>query len=86
MRDYKVNKEAISESFCAEVYEIVRSVPVGRVTTYGEIAALLGKPQCSRMVGKALKKVPMELDPNAILFDCIRIGTTCFQHFPDFSL
>lgn len=62
MRDYKVNKEAISESFCAEVYEIVRSVPVGRVTTYGEIAALLGKPQCSRMVGKALKQVPMELD------------------------
>ena len=54
MRDYKVNKEAISELFCAEVYEIVRSVPVGRVTTYGEIAALLGKPQCSRMVGKAL--------------------------------
>ena len=62
MRDYKVNKEAISESFCAEVYEIVRSVPVGRVTTYGEIAALLGKPQCSRMGGKALKQVPMELD------------------------
>ena len=60
MRDYKVNKEAISESFCAEVYEIVRSVPVGRVTTYGEIAALLGKPQCSRMVGKALKQVPMD--------------------------
>ena len=62
MRDYKVNKEAISESFCAEVYEIVPADPLARVTTYGEIAALLGKPQCSRMVGKALKQVPMELD------------------------
>lgn len=57
MKDYKVIKETISEAFCREVYDVVALVPSGKVTTYGEIAVLLGKPQCSRMVGKALKQV-----------------------------
>lgn len=62
MKDYKVAKESLSEVFCREVYEVVALIPIGKVTTYGEIAALLGKPQCSRMVGKALKQVPDELN------------------------
>lgn len=61
MKDYKVSKETISEAFCREVYGVVALIPRGKVTTYGEIAALLGKPQCSRMVGKALKQVPEAL-------------------------
>lgn len=62
MKDYKVNKETLSEAFCREVYDVVALIPAGKVTSYGEIAALLGKPQCSRMVGKALKQVPQELN------------------------
>lgn len=37
------------------VYEIVRLVPEGRVTTYGAIARCLGMSRSSRMVGVALK-------------------------------
>lgn len=62
MKDYKVAKETLSAAFCREVYSVVSLIPKGRVTTYGEIAALIGKPQCSRMVGKALKQVPDELN------------------------
>lgn len=40
--------------FYEEVYSIVREIPYGKVSTYGEIARLTGKPQCSRMVGQAL--------------------------------
>ena len=58
MKDYKVNKEKMSDAFCREVYGVVRDVPAGKVISYGEIASLLGKPQCSRMVGRALKQVP----------------------------
>lgn len=58
MRDYKTNKGTASTAFCQSVYDIVREIPVGRVTTYGEIARLLGQPQASRMVGYALKHVP----------------------------
>ena len=58
MKDYKVDKASLSASFCQEVYQVVCDIPVGKVSTYGEIAALLGMPQCSRMVGRALKQVP----------------------------
>lgn len=43
-----------SNSFFEKVYEIVRCVPYGRVTSYGAIARFIGSPQSSRMVGWAL--------------------------------
>ena len=49
MKDYKENKSNLSETFCNEVYSVVREIPAGSVTTYGDIAALLGMPQYSRM-------------------------------------
>ena len=58
MKDYKVDKESFSDSFRREVYEVISQIPVGKVATYGMIASLLGAPQCSRMVGRALKEVP----------------------------
>ena len=58
MKDYKVDKASLSETFCREVYQVVCEIPLGKVSTYGSIAALLGMPQCSRMVGRALKQVP----------------------------
>ena len=58
MKDYKVGKETMSDAFCREVYAVVRDIPAGKVISYGEIAALLGKPQCSRMVGHAMHDVP----------------------------
>ena len=47
MKDYKVGKETMSDAFCREVYAVVRDIPAGKVISYGEIAALLGKPQWS---------------------------------------
>ena len=41
-------------SFFSKVYEVVSSVPEGKVTTYGAIAKYLGSPQSSRMVGWAM--------------------------------
>ncbi|MFV0345525.1 MAG: MGMT family protein [Bacteroidales bacterium] len=37
------------------VYELVRCIPSGRVTTYGAIAKALGAGRSSRMVGQAMK-------------------------------
>ena len=36
--------------FYKEVYSIIKEIPYGNVSTYGKIAQLIGKPQCSRMV------------------------------------
>lgn len=60
MRDYKVEKASLSETFRREVYAVVQEIPQGRVLTYGRIADLLGMPQYSRMVGRALKEVPSD--------------------------
>lgn len=41
-------------SFFQDVYEVVRQVPKGRVTSYGAIAAYLGTKLSARMVGWAM--------------------------------
>lgn len=42
------------ETFFNKVYQVVRLIPPGRVTSYGAIARFIGSPQASRMVGYAL--------------------------------
>lgn len=44
------------ESFFDRVYEVVRRVPYGRVTSYGAIAGYLGTRMSSRMVGWAMNQ------------------------------
>ena len=41
-------------NFKSEVYDLVRKIPRGKVTTYGEIAVILGKPRWVRQVGWVL--------------------------------
>lgn len=41
-------------SFFAKVYEVVRQIPYGRVTSYGAVAEYLGSKGSARMVGWAL--------------------------------
>lgn len=41
-------------SFFDKVYEVVKQIPPGRVTSYGAIARYLGSSGSSRMVGWAL--------------------------------
>ncbi len=42
------------ENFFSWVYEVVRQVPKGRVTSYGAIAACIGTRSSARMVGWAM--------------------------------
>ncbi|MGB4774252.1 MAG: MGMT family protein [Daejeonella sp.] len=41
-------------TFYDQVYQVVRLIPKGRVTSYGAIAAYLGTKGSSRMVGYAM--------------------------------
>ena len=43
-----------NQNFFDKVYEVVKQIPYGRVTTYGAIAKFLSSPKSSRMVGWAL--------------------------------
>jgi methylated-DNA-protein-cysteine methyltransferase-like protein len=46
--------ESEKYDFNHRVFDVVRLIPHGRVTTYGAIAAFLGSKQSSRMVGWAM--------------------------------
>ena len=46
-----------------EIYMVVERIPKGKVTTYGNIARLVGNPRLSRVVGYALHVNP---DPKRI--------------------
>jgi methylated-DNA-protein-cysteine methyltransferase related protein len=46
------------ENFFKNVYDVVKLVPKGRVTTYGAVAAYLGAKSSSRMVGWAMHGCP----------------------------
>lgn len=41
-------------SFFEQVYDVVRQIPKGKVTSYGAIAAFLGAKSSARMVGWAM--------------------------------
>ena len=43
-----------TENFFERVYEVVRLIPYGKVTTYGSIAKYLGAARSARMVGWAM--------------------------------
>ncbi len=47
-------KSRKSNDFFTDVYEVVKLIPKGRVTSYGAIAAYLGSKQGARMVGWAM--------------------------------
>jgi methylated-DNA-protein-cysteine methyltransferase-like protein len=43
-----------NDSFFERVYEVVRQIPYGKVTSYGAIAKALGSAKSARMVGWAM--------------------------------
>jgi methylated-DNA-[protein]-cysteine S-methyltransferase len=57
--------------FQYDVLQLTASIPFGEVSTYGEIAAQLGRPGAARAVGQALHNNPMP-----ILIPCHRVIAT----------
>lgn len=45
-----------NKGFFTRVYEVVRQIPSGRVTSYGAIARYLGSAGAARMVGWAMNQ------------------------------
>lgn len=51
----------MQSNFREAVYELVASIPEGKVMTYGDIAALAGHPYAARQVGGLAHFGPAEL-------------------------
>lgn len=48
--------------FRLAVYDLVRSIPPGRVMGYGHVASALGSPGAARQVGYAMAGLPADTD------------------------
>ena len=51
-----------------DVFDILVKIPKGKVTTYGDIAKILGHPGASRAIGRILNS-----NPNPIVVPCHRV-------------
>jgi methylated-DNA-protein-cysteine methyltransferase related protein len=51
------------KSFFQRVYDVVRLIPKGRVTSYGEIARYIGQPGAAKMVGWAMNASHSAIPP-----------------------
>ena len=58
----------MSKNTFERVYDVVRFIPAGYVTTYGQIARLLGNPRMSQVVGFAL-----HVNPEPGIIPCHRV-------------
>lgn len=54
----QIKKKGAPSDFFGDVYDVVRLVPKGRVTSYGAIAHYLGLKSSARMVGWAMHTCP----------------------------
>jgi methylated-DNA-[protein]-cysteine S-methyltransferase len=59
---------SLASGFRREVLEATARIPVGHVTTYGALAARVGKPRAARAVGNAVGSNPV-----AIVVPCHRV-------------
>jgi O-6-methylguanine DNA methyltransferase len=50
------------------VLEKIALIPYGQTRTYGEVAAIVGRPGCARAVGQVMKRNPLP-----IIFPCHRV-------------
>lgn len=50
------------ERWNVQVWDAVSTIPDGRVATYGDVAAFLGRPRRARQVGWALAALPPDTD------------------------
>ena len=57
-----------SNTFSAAVYAALMKIPRGKVSTYGDIAKIIGQPKASRAVGRILNK-----NPNPVKVPCHRV-------------
>ena len=64
-KNREITRRTIKNS---DVYDLLLKIPVGNVTTYGDLARALGNPLASREIGRILGK-----NPNPIKVPCHRV-------------
>ncbi|WP_234111192.1 MULTISPECIES: MGMT family protein [Chryseobacterium] len=67
--------------FKKQVYEIIRMIPPGRVTSYGAIAKAVGYPNHSRHVGNVLRDYGDDFPAHRVCNSSGHITASCLRDF-----
>lgn len=62
-----IKKKPTDNTFFDDVYEVVKLIPKGRVTSYGAIAHYLGAKSGARMVGWAMHGCPVDVPAHRVV-------------------
>jgi methylated-DNA-protein-cysteine methyltransferase-like protein len=62
-----VEKKEVRSTFFDDVYEVVKLIPKGRITSYGAIAHYLGAKSGARMVGWAMNGCPKDVPAHRVV-------------------
>ena len=71
----------VDEELHERVREIIRSIPRGRVASYGQLAALIGCPRNARLVARVLSSAELYCD-----YPCHRVVNSAGRtapHWPE---
>jgi O-6-methylguanine DNA methyltransferase len=67
-KNEKIMHPAPISSFAQNVYDYLRTIPYGKVVTYGQIAKALGHPRAARAVGQIL-----HANPDFKMYPCFKV-------------
>src|SRR3989442_12811367 len=62
------------DRFASRVLNVVRRIPPGRVATYGDVAALAGRPRAWRAVGNIMRGCGPDVPAHRVIAAGGRIG------------
>lgn len=83
--NYVINRQSperfintyMNEDICYEILSAVEEIPYGKVSTYGEIARLIGREKNARLVGRVLSHAEMHGD-----YPCHRVVSSTGRTAP----
>jgi len=72
-------EKLLTDSLIHEILSVVGEIPEGRVASYGQIAALIGREKNSRLVGRVLSRAELYGD-----YPCHRVVNHAGRTAPGF--
>ena len=71
----------MKDLFKQQVFEIIKLIPSGRVTSYGAIAKAVGYPNHARHVGNALRNYDEDFPAHRVCSSSGKITANCLHDF-----
>ena len=60
-REFRIPIATAGDSFSEQVWALLREIPYGETTTYGELATRLGNPRLAQRVGQCVGRNPVSI-------------------------